>query len=913
MLSDDDYSFAWDLYNITIECLDDPVSLYDRYNRVILRMIESMDVFERSELIRLLVLQTERKIALDEPVLVQPSTIMHLQGEEIAESHQTGDVSSNQDRDLNVTVRYLDENPGTNVELHSLQDSSFYADHVVDANLDKFLRRPLRIASIDWAVGSSLNTILRPWDLYFNEATVKRKIDNYAYLSCNLHIKVLINASPFYYGAALVSYLPLPEFSQYGNQNGSVSPLLPVNTDPRTCANSQRPHFWIYPQTNQGGEMTLPFLYNRNWLRVNARSDFTDIGNITISSPTDLKNANAIVGTAMTISVYAWATNVRLAGPTIALALQGDEYGVISTPASNIASIANIFSEIPGIGPYAKATEMIASGVGKFAKLFGYTNVPNIRDVSAMKNLPFHSFASAEISQPIEKLTLDPKQELTIDTRVCGANGDDELALASLTQREAYVTLGSWQASMIPGDIILKGIVSPYVVTSDTVSSQPMIQTTPLALVSTLFKFWRGDIIYRFKFICSKFHRGRAILQWDPYADIITNNPNSNVVYTQIIDISEETDIEFRVPYMANLPFLLTPILKGSNFSDMARRYIADGGLPLFGYSPNVCNGRWTLRVLTQQSAPVASAEILVLCSVRAAENFEFAVPDEPPRNVSLFQLQGEELVDLKTQTTEDLTDEPAVSHPKRYLVNVGEQIVSLRQLLRRTCYIRLCKFPNITAADMIIYRAKFAPQPIYRGYDPNGINTAKGTITPASDYSFTYAHNTPYSTIAPCFIGYRGSHNWHLNYDNSNLYCDSMRIYRSNEILPKTLYASTEAIPTTSSLSEFASRGTLYSDAGATGSSLLNQKTQSGLSVVFPNYSRSRFMMCTPRTTVTGTSTDGSDTETICAEFSLKPQNVLDSNSTSVAFYHSIGADFNLVFFINTPTWFIVVDPPPA
>jgi hypothetical protein len=99
-------------------------------------------------------------------------------------------------------------------------------------------------------------------------------LDNYFLLNCNLKLKFVINATPFLYGAALVSYEPLTAFSADNVGAG-------VNTN-AAVLRSQRPHLWLYPQTNQGGEMVLPFYYYQEWLNVTSLSELQNFGDIVI-------------------------------------------------------------------------------------------------------------------------------------------------------------------------------------------------------------------------------------------------------------------------------------------------------------------------------------------------------------------------------------------------------------------------------------------------------------------------------------------------------------------------------------------------------------------------------------------------------------------------------------------------------
>lgn len=622
---------SWDIFNLKYGSPKTRAQMFHKLNVIIPSLIDEMTVYERTELIQLILKQQDRRRALDTELFsISDISLLNLQSSEIIAgasitdaANEVIDESGNQE----VIVRYLDESPGTLVAHNKILDKTFYGDFVEDHSLSKYLSRPISISTISWAEGANLSTNMLPWDLFFNTTQVRKKIDNYARISCNLHVKVILNASPFYYGAGLVSYLPLTTFNP-----STISTGLTTNGDAFICAHSQRPHFWIYPQTNQGGEMVLPFLNYRSWLNVGTRSDFQNFGTLYLQSPTVLYNANSVGAANVTVQVYAWATDVKVCAPTSVLALQSDEYGVVSGPASAVAKIARSLSAVPMIGPYARATEMISSGIGSLAKLFGFTNVPVLEDVKPMKNLPFHAFSSCEISQPIEKLTIDPKNELTIDSRVCGHDGIDELLIANFIQRESYLLQATWAAAHTTGQVLIRANVTPDTKITET-HTIPYIQGTPMSHANSLFRYWRGDIIYRFRFICSKFHRGRILIQWDPATGVAAAQ-DTNLIHSQIVDISTDTDVEFRIPYLAPQLFCRNAG-RPTDVSTYNTVNIANTG-SIDGYNQNLHNGRLCLSVLTQQTSPVTSADIIILVSARAADNVTFAMPQHPPDRKSV-------------------------------------------------------------------------------------------------------------------------------------------------------------------------------------------------------------------------------------------------------------------------------------
>eukprot|EP00487_Bulimina_marginata_P008967 TRINITY_DN32_c0_g1_i7.p1 TRINITY_DN32_c0_g1~~TRINITY_DN32_c0_g1_i7.p1 ORF type:complete len:110 (+),score=0.74 TRINITY_DN32_c0_g1_i7:163-492(+) len=91
---------------------------------------------------------------------------------------------------------------------------------------------------------------------------------------------------------------------------------------------TQRPHIMLDPTNSQGGEMVLPFFWNKNLLDIPGE-DWNLMGSLKISTLQGLKHALGATDT-VTINVFAWAESVRFAIPTQtepgAIAPQADEY-----------------------------------------------------------------------------------------------------------------------------------------------------------------------------------------------------------------------------------------------------------------------------------------------------------------------------------------------------------------------------------------------------------------------------------------------------------------------------------------------------------------------------------------------------------------------------------------------------------
>ena len=762
------------------------------------------------------------------------------------------------------------------------------ADAQVAAGLTGFLSRPVRISSFAWAQADStgVKTTINPWALFAQNSSIQKKLENYAFIRGDLKVKVITNGSPFLFGAMRACYTPIHLFSP-DTAGGTTAQglLIPM---------SQKPGVWVSPSHNEGAELTLPFFWPRSFLRVGLLSDFTAMGKLDYAIYAALQSANGATSS-VTVQTYAWMENVVLAGPTLAPSLQADEYGVgaISGPASAVAAVAHKFQDIPVIGKFAKATSIGASAVSTIAKLFGFTNVPVIEDARPYRPSPFPQLATAEIGYPTEKLALDPKNELSIDPSIVGMAPDDELVVAKMAQRESYLATTFWANSTAVDTPLFTTKVTPQL----GVNSSTYRQFIPAGLLSTLFRNWRGDLIFRFKFVTTPFHKGRVRISYDPYsASVQTTGDTGPFVYNKIVDLGSETDVEFRVPYQQALPWSYTaPLPVSSAWSTSTT--------PALSYVDTYDNGVLSLKVLTSLTGPATTQTISVLVFVRGAENLEFSNPTTGPFNVSAIALQSEEYSEQATGSTHTM-GEPSDDSTNRALVNFGEAIRSLRPLLRRQNYLDTVVIPAGTANTTGVFSISQTRFPCYYGYDPSGWDTAKGTITPANTYAFNYANMTPWHLVANCFAAQRGSMIWTFNPSKNDLGIVS-RITRWNG----STIANTKVfdVKATSTANQKTYANWVTATPTNAGGSLTHTSTSNGHSVLVPSYSPFKFQntnpLCASRPAQTNENGyDGMVYDTFAVEFPVD-EATTPLTGVTVERYFGIGTDYTLHFFVNCPT----------
>jgi hypothetical protein len=459
--------------------------------------------------------------------------------------------------------------------------------------LAEFFRRPVEIDNFEVKVGDTIFANYPIWDLYTLDPTVRAKLRNYAYLRANMKVRIAISGSPFHMGKLLVSYQP------YARRNKNIlANETQVGADPNGMMNfhnylSQAPGAVVMDiRLNKPVEMLCPFistkpmhrLYNSAATAIAATTSYVDLedaGELFICS---LNPVAAVSETATPISVqiYAWMEDVQLGCTTathLEIVAESDERhaGPVERISSAAATVADALVAIPQISALAKASSMVLKGVSRFAALFGWSRPLMIQQPQLMKNRPFCNGSQTVGAETVEKISLDPMQELTVDPSVVGVQ-HDELTLKYLTERESFVTQFIWDDTAdILADPIFLCKVNPFIDTFFDGLAYRYIQPSALSFASQPFMFWRGKIKFRFEFVVSAFHRGKLAFFFEPNLHqrvLINADLSMNKNFMHVVDIQETQNIEFCVnwaqprAWLQSLPEGTSYTNYGTGFTD---------------------------------------------------------------------------------------------------------------------------------------------------------------------------------------------------------------------------------------------------------------------------------------------------------------------------------------------------------
>lgn len=674
-------------------------------------------------------------------------------------------------------VDFADSHPGfEDSRASSATDPLRTSSDKDDALLQNFFSRPIKIAEIEWPVGPGLtqDITFNPWELYFEDKRVINRIANFKLMRSQLKLKVMLNGNSFYYGRMLMSYQPL--------FNLDNTTLIRPGVTADFVEATQRPHIYLNPTESQGGELLLPFFTPKNMIDIPS-GGWSDLGRCHLSTLQTLKHANG--GTdPVSISIFAWAEDVHLSVLTQAdpesIVPQSMEYkGIVSKPASVMAKVAGALSNVPMISNFATATEIGARSIAKMAALFGFSK-PYQPETTPFQPVTRQSMADTDGCENILRLTVDTKNELTIDPGVAGVDAKDELVINEIASRESYLTTFDWALGSPVESLLFNVIVDPGIIHT-VPGTFPELHMPACSFASQPFEFWRGSLKYRFQVVASGFHKGRLKFVYDPVGTPANGLAEYNTAYTQVVDIAEHNDFCIEVGWGQTTPFR-THLGLGQGSTSY--------GTSVLGYQSsnfNYGNGTLSVYVVNELTSPNSTVDndIQINCFVSACDNFELAAPTDYyltrlgfqpptlPEGVAVLPELERNNADPKDRVSPQsleidsvaIADPPTINSmgPKQSsdsLVNkihMGEAVASFRTLLKRYNLSEILLVDedefNGTAAVIEFTRNMFPLTPGYTQALPTDSNVIEST----SSGNYVYSRMTLMNYLVRAFGAWRG------------------------------------------------------------------------------------------------------------------------------------------------------------
>lgn len=668
-----------------------------------------------------------------------------------------------------ILTTFINDTISEEVSFDTDHERTLYSHDSNIEQLQHFLSRPLLVNTFVLTPGSTAvatNPLINPVQIlpnqFFSNKRIMNRMNNYRNFKCDLCFKFLINGTPFHYGRYIAAALP-------NHVEDSLSALSNIATSGgplNRCRLSQLPHVYLNPTTSQGGCLRLPYLHKFESFSL-ALNEQNNMGTILLGELVPLLQLGTAVDT-ITISVYCWAENVVFGAPTNnnlpgLVPQSSDEYqeeGPISHISNSLALASAHLHGIPVIGKYAHVSTTMFRALSNIANLFGYSRPALVSDFSFVRERKFPNFSSTMQKDPVYKATLDDKQEVSIDPRVIGFNGKDNMLISDIIERSAIIQNVTWRTTDIPGKSIQFFNVSPNHWVTGLGSATNRICMNPLTYVAQSFRYWRGSIRFRFVAIASSFHRGRLRLVYDPagFGTVTATTVfESNTNYNYVWDLSESHEATMDVCFMSHLPYCRTARPGAPNiFQGFSAIY---GGANGLSHNPSFDNGSIALVVQNDLTCSgQAVSDIQIMCYVSAGPDFEFFEPEQGMDDYSFFPQSGEMMQDdlmLRSATADVVFGNYIPINDKAPQIFHGDPVISLRSLLKRYVNYFVLPVPAVPTGSSVL-NWNLSGYPMNRGKAVNGMHLAGTTST-------NYVNNTHIAWFSALFMAKRGGMRWRV------------------------------------------------------------------------------------------------------------------------------------------------------
>lgn len=481
------------------------------------------------------------------------------------------------------------------------QDSSHDDDVLLFTepnSMDVALERPFRIGSFPGNVADSWPTPFKKW---FDQMAVQSRLVYYRYTKFDLTIRLSVSTSPYNYGKAIFAYVPFA-----ANPDGIIDPTY------QELASTPYSVIVDYSRSNTY-EITIPWhepYFAHDKIKESTSScpwDQSYLFFVPIYGPLSSANTGGVAGTMSCVLSYQ-ARNVQYFLPSVDPQMGKTEKpqkseGVISGPAKVVSTVAGALSGIPFLAPFAVATQMAADAVGGIASLFGFSNPPILAPTKAYStNANCRSLI--DVTYPGGKLSLTGNQELGFAPNPFDGNVDVMTNLSIARRWGVFGTATFTNTTAVGAGFAYE--VRPNL---------PLATPTPLDLVSSFHRYWRGSIEFGVEICSNSFHRGRIAVIWSPtimslpitLEDVVGINP----IY--VMDLAVGNKFNFTVPYLSDKDWLLTASCGSATQTDWAST-----------------NGYIHFVVYSEIVAPTAGINPSIKCIIfgRGGEDIEFAVQD---------------------------------------------------------------------------------------------------------------------------------------------------------------------------------------------------------------------------------------------------------------------------------------------
>jgi hypothetical protein len=460
-----------------------------------------------------------------------------------------------------------------------------------------FLSRPIVIQTGLWASTQATETQL--YTTNFPEALIsnamyQEKLRGFVGLRATLVVKVQVNSQPFQQGRLMLQYFPYAQYmpnrvtlvnsTLQGRSGCPRTDLdLSVGTEIEMRIPYVSPHVYYNLITGQGsfGAIYL-VVYSqlRDQISGTGSVEYTvwaHLEDVDVQYPT---GANIFTGSAPNFASQAaklatgqmtqkdvhkmYSDGSYARRPARIFAQVASELttiknsGVLSRGIGQLSESLSTFSKIPVLGNMFTRPAWISSAAANIFQILGFSK-PTLQGLPCESKLRGQAhMANFNGSDASHKLALSASNEIETKAGLSGTSAD-EMDLGHVLSIPNYWDRFTWANTDLTGAILWDNFVTPMKIKSYSATVTDRFRCTHMGYVANTHGYWRGSVVYTFKFVKTQFHSGRLRISFIPFyfnTTISTGTPDVSKTQKIIVDLRTSTEVSFTVPYISSRPWM---------------------------------------------------------------------------------------------------------------------------------------------------------------------------------------------------------------------------------------------------------------------------------------------------------------------------------------------------------------------
>lgn len=460
-----------------------------------------------------------------------------------------------------------------------------------------FLSRPIIISTGLWSSATATETQL--YTANFPEVLIansmyQEKLRGFVGLRATLVIKVQVNSQPFQQGRLMLQYFP---YAQYmANRVALVNSTLQGRSGcPRTDLDLSvgteiemripyvSPHVYYNLITGQGsfGSIYL-VVYSqlRDQVTGTGSVEYTvwaHLEDVDIQYPT---GANIFTGSAPNFASIGqrmsdgkftesdmrslWTSKAYQKEPDKIFAQvaseikQMKEQGTISSGIGQVSEGLNTMSKIPVLGNMFTRPAWISAQAANIFKILGFSK-PTTQSLPCESKLRGQNrMANFDGADTSHRMALSAQNEIETKPGLAGTSAD-EMDLSHILSIPNFWDRFTWSTSNTTNSILWDNFVTPFKIKPFSSTITNRYRCTHMGYIANSHGYWRGSLVYTFKFVKTQFHSGRLRISFIPFYfnnTISTGEPDVSRTQKVIVDLRTSTEVSFTVPYVSSRPWM---------------------------------------------------------------------------------------------------------------------------------------------------------------------------------------------------------------------------------------------------------------------------------------------------------------------------------------------------------------------